>query len=84
VGFFAPGSGLGEGVVDLGMAGVIGGVAVEAESERAGFDGAGALEAPAVVSDGLSDIALKVADGGEGIEDDLVGLLISLPVSPWQ
>jgi hypothetical protein len=57
---------LGESVIDLGVVGVVGGVLVHAQGERAGFDGASALQAPAVVGDGLSDVALKIADGGEG------------------
>ena len=51
VGVFAPGSGVGESVIDIGVAGLVGRVLVHAEGERAGFDGAGALQAPAVVGD---------------------------------
>jgi len=78
VGVFAPGSGLGESVIDLGVAGVVGRVLVHAQGERAGFDGAGTLQAPAVVGDGLRDVALKIADGGEGIEDDFTVLVMGL------
>ena len=41
MGLFAPGSGLGEGVIDLGVAGVADRVLVGAEGERTVFDGAG-------------------------------------------
>jgi hypothetical protein len=51
---------------------------VHAESEGGGLDGAGALEAPVVVGDGLGDIALEVADGGESFEDNFAVLLIGL------
>ena len=78
VGLFGPGPGLVESGLDFGVAGGIGGVLMHAESERAGLDGAGALEAPVVVGDGLSDIALEVTDGGEGFEDDFAVLLIGL------
>jgi hypothetical protein len=49
-----------------------------AESEGVGLDGAGALEAPTTVGDGLGDVALEIADGGEGIEDDLAVFLVGL------
>jgi hypothetical protein len=51
------------------------GAGIEAEQallaggEDTGFDGAGALEAPAVFSDGLGDIDFEGADGGEGFAD---------------
>ena len=80
VGLLAPGSGLGEGVIDLGKAGAVGGVPVHAESERARLDGAGALEAPLVGGDGLNNLALKIGCRGEGFLDDLAvfveGLLL--------
>ena len=41
----------------------------DAGSENASFDGAGALEAPAVFSNGLGDIDFEGADGGEGFAD---------------
>ena len=69
---------MGEGVIDLGVASVVDRVLVRAEGERAVFDGGGALQAPAAVGDGLSDVALKVADGGEGLEDDFAKLVIGL------
>jgi hypothetical protein len=47
------------------------------KSERAGLDGAGALEAPAVVGDGLREGTLKIADRGQRCEDDFAMLLIS-------
>jgi hypothetical protein len=37
--------------------------------EDPGFDGAGALEAPAAFSDGLGDVDFEDADGGEGFAD---------------
>jgi len=40
-----------------------------AGSENAGFDGAGALEAPAAFGNGLGDIDFERADGGEGFAD---------------
>ena len=49
-------------------------------AKRLGLDGAGALEAPAVVGDRLGEVALVVADGGQGFEGDfgmrVVGLLL--------
>ena len=77
-GFLDPGAGLGERFVDLRVAGVGAAVGVEAHGEHAGFDGAGAIEAPAVVGDGLDQGALEIADGSEGFEDDFGVLLVGL------
>jgi hypothetical protein len=46
-----------------------------AESEDAGFDGAGAVEAPVVCGDGLGELPLEDADGGEGFDDGLAVFL---------
>jgi hypothetical protein len=40
-----------------------------ASSENAGFDGAGALEAPVVFGDGLGESGLQGAHGFEGFAD---------------
>jgi len=40
-----------------------------AKSEDAGFEGAGAFEAPAVLGDGLGEIELERAHGFEGFAD---------------
>jgi hypothetical protein len=37
--------------------------------EDTGFDGAGALKAPAIFRDGLGEIDFEGADGGEGFAD---------------
>jgi hypothetical protein len=55
---------LGESVIDLNVAGVVDRVFAYAEGERAGFDGACTLQSPAVVGDGLGEIALKVTYWG--------------------
>ena len=46
-----------------------------AEREDAGFDGAGAVEAPVVFGDGLGELLLENADGGEGFDDGLAVFL---------
>jgi len=51
-------------------------VLVSPKCEGAGLDGAGALEAPAVVGDALSEIAIEVADGCEGFVDDFAMLFV--------
>src|SRR5215470_11361734 len=78
VGVLKPGSGVSEGVIDGVDARSVFRVLRQAEGESAGFDGAGALEAPAVVGDGLDDIALEVADGGEAFENDFAVLFVGL------
>jgi hypothetical protein len=40
-----------------------------AESEDAGFDGAGTVEAPVALGDGLGELPLQIADGREGFDD---------------
>src|SRR5262249_46673385 len=72
------GSGVSEGVVDGVDAGSVFRVLGQAEGESAGLDGAGALQAPAVVGDGLGNVALEVADGGEAFEDDFAVLFVGL------
>jgi len=49
-----------------------------AESEDAGLDGAGAVEAPFVFSDGLGDLPLENAGGGEDFDDGLAVFLEGL------
>ena len=48
------------------------------DAAQEAMDGASALQAPVVVGDGLSGIELEVADGGEGIEDDIAVLLVGV------
>src|SRR5215468_7245883 len=76
VGVLKPGSGVSEGVIDGVDTGSVIGVLGQAEGESAGFNGAGALQAPAVVGDGLGDIALEVANRGEAFEDDFAVLFV--------
>src|SRR5262249_5039773 len=76
VGVLKPGSGVSEGVIDGVDAGSVFRVLGQAEGESASFNGAGALEAPAVVGDGLGDIALEVTDGSEAFEDDFAVLFV--------
>jgi len=78
VGVLKPSSGVGAGVIDGVDAGSVLGVLRHAEGEGAGLNGAGALQAPAVVGDGLGDLALEVADGGEAFEDDFTVLFVGL------
>jgi hypothetical protein len=52
-GLFDPGPALGEGGVDLGVGGFGIGVFLKAESEDGVFEGAGAVETPVVLGDGL-------------------------------
>ena len=51
------------GCVHAGIAGIEAEQALLAGGEDTGFDGAGALEAPAVFRDGLGDIDFEGADG---------------------
>jgi hypothetical protein len=46
-----------------------------AESEDAGFDGAGAIEAPLVFGDGLGELLLENAERNEGFDDGLAMFL---------
>src|SRR5262249_4769538 len=78
VGVLEPSSGVGAGIIDGVDAGSVFRVLGQAEGESASFYGAGALQAPAVVGDGLDDVALEVADGGEAFEDDFAVLFVSL------
>src|SRR5215468_1297353 len=78
VGVLTPGSGVGAGVIDGIDAGSVFRVLGQAEGESAGFNGAGALQAPAVVGDGLGDIVLEVADGGEAFEDGFAVLFVGV------
>src|SRR5215468_5383417 len=78
VGVLKPGSGVSEGVIDGVDAGSVFRVLGEAEGESASLNGASALQAPAVVGDGLDDIALEVANGGEAFEDDFAVLFVGL------
>ena len=71
-----PGAGSGQGFVDRKLGGVVAVVSDEssecaemAKSEDAGFEGAGALEAPMVFGVGLSEIDLQRAYGVEGFAD---------------
>jgi len=67
---------LGEGFVDGKLGGVVAvrrgecaECALLAESEDAGFDGAGAFQAPMVFGDGLGEFDLQRAHGFEGFAD---------------
>ena len=64
-----PDAGLGEGDVDLGVAGgAVGGLA-DADGVDGAFDGDAAVEGPAVGGDGLDEVGFQAADGGEGLVD---------------
>jgi hypothetical protein len=75
-----PGAGLGGGGVGLGATGLFGGIFALVEGEDGVFQGAGAVEAPAVLGDGLSEIELESAGGGEGFADAIAVLRESLLV----
>ena len=64
-----PDAGLGEGDVDLGIAGGAFGGLADAHGEDGAFDGDAAVEAPAVGGDGLDEVGFQGADGGEGLVD---------------
>jgi membrane protein len=64
-----PDAGLGEGDVDLGVAGgAVGGLA-DADGVDGAFDGDAAVEGPAVGGDGLDEVGFQAADGGQGLVD---------------
>jgi hypothetical protein len=64
-----PGAGLGEGGVEFELVGVLRNIFGLAEGEDSVFERAGAVEAPAVLRDGLGEIGFENADGGEGFAD---------------
>ena len=64
-----PGAALGEGGIDIRVVGVLGDVVDLAEGEDRVFQGTGAVEAPAVLGDGLGEIDFESAFGGEGFAD---------------
>ena len=65
--FGEPGFGLRDGLVELTLADGLGKILRHlADSEDAGFEGAGAFEAPLVFGDGLGEFDLQRADGFEG------------------
>src|SRR5262249_21647815 len=76
MGVLKPGSGVSEGVIDGVDTGSVIRVLGQAEGKSASFNSAGALQTPAVVGDGLDDIALEVADGGEAFEDGFTVLFV--------
>ena len=74
-GLLDPGFAFGQGVVDFFVAGFdFAGVSVDACGEDVVLDGAGALEAPLIFGDGLDEVGLLDADGGEF---GLIGLAVS-------
>ena len=65
-----------EGGIDFSVVGedIVG--LVETAGEDVGFDSGSALEAPAVVGDGLNEVGLQRADGDEGLVNALAMLLV--------
>jgi hypothetical protein len=70
-----PSAALGEGGVDFGVGGIGIEVLLVPESEDGFFEGSGAVEAPFVLRNSLSEIELERADGGEGFADALAVFL---------
>ncbi|HEY6341618.1 MAG TPA: hypothetical protein VIY49_09010 [Bryobacteraceae bacterium] len=75
-----PGAALGEGGVEFGLTGILGDLFALAEGEDRVFQGTGAVEAPAVLGDGLGEIELESADGGHSFVDAIAVLLEGLLV----
>ena len=75
-----PGLALGERGVEFGSGGIGPAVLPMAESEDGIFEGAGSMEAPFVLGDGLREIELQRADGGESLDDGVTVLLEGLLV----
>ena len=70
-----PGAALGEGGVEFGLIGILGDMFALAEREDGVFQGTGAVEAPAVLGDGLGEIDFESAFGGEGLADSVAVLV---------
>ena len=58
-----PGASLSKSGVDFGVAGIRIGMLLKAEGEDGVFEGSGAVEAPLVLGDGLSEIGFEGSDG---------------------
>ena len=58
-----PGAALGEGGVDFRVGGIGIGVLLKAEGEDRIFEGAGAIEAPVVLGDGLGEVGFRAPRG---------------------
>jgi len=71
---------LGEGGVDLGVAGGEVGVVLKAEGEDGVFEGPGSVEAPVILRDGLGEGGFQGADGSERLTNGVAVLLKGLLV----
>jgi hypothetical protein len=80
VGVGHPGVGLGDGGVEFGVVGVLRGMFGLPEGEDGVFQRAGAVEAPAVLGDGLGEIDFERAYGSQSFTDAVAVFVKSFPV----